>query len=200
MKIGGRTPGINKGFVELHRPGGELFRLAVQALPYGFFERALQEIPDPRPNVEFARDRGGAVIRDEFGLAVKTEKKDDPEYLRQLGCARRLRMILAIREGLCADPNVTFEADAKITAGPHGVSLADIAPLIGWAPYAEAVEKEFRAAGFTDAELVRIHAEIMELNRGGPKRVEDKTEGFLSETPSASPGSSPSAPAAPSGT
>lgn len=112
MKIAGKTPGINKGVIEFHRPGGNLFRLVVQAVPYGFPERIEREIPTPDPPVEFARDpKTGAILRDESGFAVKTERKGDRKWQTEASRARALRVVLHAREALRCDPSVEFESD-----------------------------------------------------------------------------------------
>jgi hypothetical protein len=181
MKIAGKTPGINRGTIEFHRPEGQIFRLIVQAVPYGFPERCEREIPAPEPPVEFARDpKSGAVLRDEFGMALKTERRSDAAYQRELGRARALRVVLQAREALRGDPNVAFDADSLRTQGCQ---------------FAEAVEAEFAAAGFTDSEIIAIFNKSLELNRGAAQRVDEAAERFLSETASAPAGNSPSAPA-----
>ena len=183
MKIAGRTPGRNYGRIEFHRPGGQLFRLIVQAVPYGFPERIEREIPLPEPPVEFARDpRSGAVLRDENGMAVKTEKRGDARYQRELSRVRALRVVLQAREALRGDPNITFEGDER--------ALKEKSTRA----YAEALEKEFADAGFSDSEIIAIFAKTLELNRGAAQRVDEAAERFLSETPGEPDGKSPSAP------
>jgi hypothetical protein len=187
MKIAGKVPGINRGVIEFHRPGGEVFRLIVQAVPYGFPERVEREIPAPEPPVEFAKDpKSGAVLRDESGMALKVERKSDAAYQRELGRVRALRVVLQVREALRSDPNILFDADGD-------------SKLKGRA-YAQKVEEEFAAAGFTDSEIIAIFNKSLELNRGAAQRVDEAAERFLSETPSAPAGNSPSAPAEVSGT
>jgi hypothetical protein len=176
MKISGKVPGVNRGVIEFHRPGGAPFRLAVQAVPYGFPERLLRELPAPEPPVEFARDpKSGAVLRDEFGMALKSEKRSDPKYQQELGRVRALRVVLHAREALRGDRNVQFDADAQ----PE-IAGAVRKPTSGRA-YAEAIEKEFAAAGFSDAEVVAIFEKSLDLNRGAAQRVDEAAERFLPE-------------------
>ena len=180
MKIAGKIPGVNRGVIEFHRAGGQVFRLVVQAVPYGFPERIEREIPAPEPAVEFARDpKSGAVLRDEGGMAVKVERKYDAAYQRELGRVRALRVVLQAREALRADPNVLFDADGDSKLKGRG--------------YAQKVEEEFPAAGFTDSEIIAIFNKSLELNRGAAQRVDEAAERFLSETPSAPGGTSRSA-------
>ena len=173
MKINGKTPGVNRGAITFHRPDG-LFKLSVRAVRYGFVEDVERAIPDPVPPVELVRDAAGAVLRDENGMALKTEKTHDADYQFACGRARALRLVLQVREGLSSDPSVTF----------------DTKPALDRA-CAEGTEREMKEAGFTDSEVVQIFNKVCELNRGGPKRVDEKAEGFLPGGPSASPGGSP---------
>jgi hypothetical protein len=187
MKIAGKVPGVNRGVIEFHRPGGQVFRLIVQAVPYGFPERIEREIPAPEPPVEFAKDpKSGAVLRDEFGLALKVERKSDPNYQREMGRVRALRVVLQAREALRGDPSVAFDADREQLRGRL---------------YAERVEKEFAEAGFTDSEIIAIFGKSLELNRGAAQRVDEAAESFLSEGQGSAPaGKSPTAPAEASST
>jgi hypothetical protein len=189
MKIGGKTPGVNRGVIEFHRPGG-LFRLVVQAVPYGFPERLEREIPAPEPPVDFARDpKTGAAVRDEFGMAVKVERKSDPGYQRELGRVRALRVVAHVREALRGDPGIRFEADEQ----PEQ-SGAVRKPASGRA-YAEAVEQEFAEAGIADAEILAIFGKSIELSRGTAQRVDEAAERFLSVVQDSAPaGKSPTAP------
>ena len=188
MKIAGKTPGINKGVIEFHRPGGNLFRLVVQAVPYGFPERIEREIPTPDPPVEFARDpKTGAILRDESGFAVKTERKGDRKWQTEASRARALRVVLHAREALRCDPSVEFESDKA-------------SPRLQGRAYAEAVEKEFAEAGFSDREILDIFFKAGELNRGAAQRVSEAAESFLSGTPAGADGKSPSEPAEPTST
>jgi len=182
MKIGGKVPGVNRGVIEFHRPNGQVFRLAVQAAPYGFPEKVERELPLPDPPVEYARDpKSGAVLRDEAGMAAKTERRSDPRWRKESARVRALRVILQAREALRGDPSVQFEADE------HAGKLALRA-------CAEAIEKEFADAGFSDLEIIAIFNKSYELNRGAQQRVDEAAEGFLSETPAEPDGGSPSEP------
>ena len=165
MKIGGRTPGINRGGIVFHRPGLEPFRLVVRAVPYGFPERLAAELPLPEPPVEYAKDRGGAVLRDRNGDPVRTEKTGDRKYRAELGRVRALRLNLRARESLRGDPAVAFETeDPKPGA---------------WRDSATKVEAEFRAAGFSDAEIVAIYEKSLELESGAPQRIDEASKSFL---------------------
>ena len=150
-------------------------------MPYGFPERIEKEIPMPDPPVEFARDpKSGAVLRDENGFAVKTEKRNDRRWQNEAARVRALRVILHAREALRGDPSIQFDEDEK--AGKPSAGR----------PYAEEIEKEFAAAGFSDSEIVAIFSKSLELNRGAAQRVDEAAERFLSGTPADRHGSSPS--------
>jgi hypothetical protein len=186
MQIGGRTPGVNRGFVEFHRPArpgeevAEVFRLKVQACPFGFPERIASEIPSPEPPVEYARDpKTGAALRGEDGLAVRTEKRGDRKWQAEMARVRVLRIVLRAREALRSDDSVKFEADEALWKREPR-------------KYAEAIEREFREAGFSDAEVVAIFDKSLELERGTPQRMDEAASDFSPAQPEAAPaGDSP---------
>jgi hypothetical protein len=180
MQIGGRTPGVNSGFVEFHRPGQQPFRLKVQAAPFGFPERIANEIPSPDPPLEYARDpKTGAVLRGDDGLAVRTEKRGDRKWQAEMARVRALRIVLRAREALRADDSVKFEADEALWKKEPR-------------KYAEQVEREFREAGFSDAEVVGIFEKSLELEKGTPQRVDEAASDFSPAPPEAAPaGDSP---------
>ncbi len=185
MKIKGRTLGVNRGSLELHRPDG-VFTFVVHAVPYGFPDQIALDIPDPEPPTDLVKDSRGAVLRDENGFALKTQRTNDARYRRELRRARALRLVLRVREALRGDPQIVFEAD-------------EAKPKFTGRAYAEAVEAEFKGAGFSDQEIVLLLNKSLALESGAAQRIDEASKSFLPQAAeSAEPdGSSQSSTASP---
>ncbi|QDU41038.1 hypothetical protein Mal4_54030 [Maioricimonas rarisocia] len=156
MQIAGCQPATNvTRTITLPRGDGSTLNLTIQPLSLGFHRRLRERgIVAPAPPRRVARDAAGRPIRDESGLAVMLADDHDPQFLAEIEQYHQRVALLAIPEALAADPQVRFEAQAP----------SSDAAAAAWMRYADDLNAELEAAGFTTGDLVRLCTEICRLS------------------------------------
>jgi len=168
MRIAGvTTEKRNTGTVTIYRDGQPV-DLTVSPLPVNFRGRVAQAVPMPRPAVEYER-RAGKVLRGPDGAALKVVRDDEPKYLAAVKRVDDLQGIVLAYQILRADPSIAWDTP------PPREPWGDRA-------FAEAIETEMIAAGFTDGEVLAIIHEAERLEEGAPERVDELEKNSSPET------------------
>jgi len=179
MKIEGFEPGVPYRTLLLTWPGrGVSLEIELRGLPIGVDDRVRERIPLPAPP-----SRGVAIdpktrkpLRDAAsGKVMPVVDLYNGGYQAAYRKAVARRMILLVVESLSGQSKLTFDAPRP----------ADDAPARAWEAYADAVEAEFAAGGFTDGHVMQIMQTVMRLTNVTPEELGDAREAFLSEAPEA---------------
>ena len=167
MKIKNMPDQPNTTTVKIWR-GGKPLTLTVAPLPINFRDRLAQAIPMPEARIEFARENG-KVLRDLSGDPVKVVRDDDPAHRAARRRVDGLQALVMARHALRLDEAI--EWDTPEPTQPWGDRQ-----------YAERIEAEFAAAGFSDGEIDAILRAERDLEKGLAERVEAREKNSSSAT------------------
>lgn len=163
----------------LARPDGSTWTFLLRPLPLGFHRRLRERgLVPPAPPIRVPRDSAGKPLRDDAGLPLATADTSDPDYRAALELYHQRVAVLALHEGLQADPSVQFDAPAPSSA------LSTLNPQLStpndWASFADALYAELAAAGFTDGDLVTLCNEVGRLSNLVGDHVQQARSNFSS--------------------
>jgi len=139
----------------LPKGGQDAWTFLLHPLPLGFHRRLRDRgILPPTPPVKVARDSSGKPLRDPQGMATTYFDAHHPDYLKQLDQYHLAVAVLTLKEGLRADPQVTFDSlSPENDAGP-----------VAWMEHTMDLFHELEQAGFTAGDLLKLCQEICRLS------------------------------------
>lgn len=163
--------------VTLPRPDGRDWTFRLQPLPLGFHRRLRERgLLPPLPPHRLVRDSTGRPLRDESGLAATSADPQDPQYRADLERYHQRVAVLAVAESLRADPDVAFDAAPPTADDPAA-----------WTAYADALDAELEAAGFTAGDLVLLCNAVCRLSNLLGDHLQRARSTFSSAPPAATP-------------
>lgn len=172
MRISGELP-PKPNTREVYLPRGETqIRLVLSPMPLGLEEHIRHVFPAPPAVREYELDARGGIARGPDNKPIERWTRETAAWTTATARQNLRKYAVLVREGLRGDPDIQFDSDGspgKPTEENH---------FPAWTAYADALLKEFEAAGFTADELMFLVNELSRVTLPTEASIRDARDRF----------------------